>query len=457
MSSLSCVAGVYIGRYVNAVLIAVIIGLLIFFISSHRSLLWHFGIAMVIFAVGNYRGVSQNSGFDELRRHFETKITVVANSLEDAEYDDRGQLAFSASNITIDGLELPGQLAISGFGETSVLRGDQVEVTGKLFPARGSNQARISFAKLDVLNKDDLWHNSLRRKLNKKLRDNLPEPQSSFASGLLIGQRSTIPDEIITSLRVTGLAHIIAVSGYNLTIIIRSVMKLLKRFSRYQKFVVAGSTIIGFLLITGFSASIVRASIVCGLSLLAWYYGRNFRPAVLLGITAAGTVIYKPEYVWGDAGWYLSFLAFAGILIASPIIQYKLYGEKKPKLVGRLFVETCAVLLLVTPYSLYLFGSFSFIALPANILVVPLIPLAMAFSAICIIAPYWLPIIAKPAEYLLSVILEISKQLATIPFASANIRITLIETVSAYAFIIIILYMMWNKRRISLMTNVLIQ
>jgi competence protein ComEC len=234
-------------------------------------------------------------------------------------------------------------------------------------------------------------------------------------------------------------------------------MKVMGKFSRYQRLVIASSIIIVFLLITGFSASIVRAAIVCGLSLLAWYYGRSFRPAVLLGVTAVVTALYKPEYIWGDAGWYLSFLAFTGILIVSPILKHRIYRDREPKLIGKLCVETASVLLLVTPYSLFLFGTFSAIALPANILIVPLVPLAMATSALCIIIPSWLSILAIPANLVLSMILELSRLLSTVPYASSKQDISFYEMAVMYAVLAIVLLVMWNKRRVRLTTNVLIQ
>lgn len=456
-SCLFSMAGIYVGRYIDVALIVFLVGLLFIFASKRTALIFNVGIVCLALGLGNIRGVSQNRGFETLRNTFETKTTFLGRSLDDAEYDSRGQLAFSINHVVIDGYEVPGQVAVSGFGEVSVLRGDLVEVTGKVFPARGSNQARVSFAALDVLEKDSKWYNALRRKLNKKLRDNLPEPQSSFAGGLLIGQRSTIPDEVISNLRITGLAHIIAVSGYNLTIMVRFVMRVLRRLSRYQKLVIASSVIVTFLLITGFSASIVRAAIVCGFSLLAWYYGRVFRPAVLLSITALITTFYKPEYVWGDAGWYLSFLAFTGIMIISPILQNRIFSDKQPKLLGRLSVETLSVLLMVTPYSLLLFGTLSLVALPANLLVVPLIPLAMGLSALCIFLPYQLAVLATPANTVLSIILELARALSSLPNASMQVKLNSLEMFMIYLFIGLCAYMMWNKSRRRLEGNILLQ
>ena len=98
-----------------------------------------------------------------------------------------------------------------------------------------------------------------------------------------------MPLSINTQLAAVGLTHIIAVSGYNLTIIIRAMRRLLTKRSKYQSTLLSFGLIAVFLLVTGFSASIVRAAIVSGLSLIAWYYGRAFRPLLLILLSAVIT------------------------------------------------------------------------------------------------------------------------------------------------------------------------
>src|SRR5665213_3079382 len=105
----------------------------------------------------------------------------------------------------------------------------------------------------------------------------LPEPLAPFAMGLLVGQRATLPDDIKQDLLMVGLTHIIAVSGYNLTIILHASRRLLaKRSKRLSTFLSFGLIAI-FLLLAGTSASIVRAAIVSMLSIVTSYYGRTMK------------------------------------------------------------------------------------------------------------------------------------------------------------------------------------
>ena len=150
--------------------------------------------------------------------------------------------------------------------------------------------------------------------------------------GLLIGQKANLPDHIYDELLMVGLVHIIAVSGYNLTIILRATEGLLKKHSKRLSTLLALNLIGVFLLFAGGSASIVRASVVSVLAIAAAYYGRKFKPVVLLLLAAAITAWAKPFYVWSDIGWYLSFLAFFGVMVVAPLALRRLpqRGRKNP-------------------------------------------------------------------------------------------------------------------------------
>src|SRR5581483_4964968 len=155
----------------------------------------------------------------------------------------------------------------------------------------------------------------------------------------------------------------------------------------------------------GFSASIVRAALVSILSLWAWYYGRRVKPMVLISLAAAITALWNPFYIWADLGWWLSFLAFFGVLVISPLITNRLF-KKTPKLFTLVFLETLSAELMTLPLILMTFSQLSIVALIANLLVVPLVPLAMLLSTVAGAAGFITPQIAGwlalPARLLLT-------------------------------------------------------
>ncbi|HEX5448356.1 MAG TPA: ComEC/Rec2 family competence protein, partial [Candidatus Saccharimonadales bacterium] len=273
-------------------------------------------------SLGFWRGGVFMQKLDQLQSLTGQKVVITATATADSIYDTHSQIEFTANDVKLISPErkpLAGSFKISGFGEKMIYRGDRVEISGKLFPMRGGNQARIAYAKLNRLSADNNPINRFTRQFGAGMQNALPEPEASFGMGLLIGQRNTLPQSITNQLIIVGLIHIVAVSGYNLTILVRAVSRL-RLGSKYQRLLISLALIAVFVLMTGFVASIVRAAIVSVLSLWAWYYGRQIKPMVIIAFTAALTALINPFYIWGDLGWYLSFLAFFGILVIGPIV-----------------------------------------------------------------------------------------------------------------------------------------
>ncbi len=300
------------------------------------------------------------------------------------------------------------------------------------------------------MQRDGSWLNDLRRKFAAGMQSALPEPVASFGLGLLIGQRNTLPDDTTDQLRHVGLTHVIAVSGYNLTIIVMACRRLLAKRSKFQATVACLALIAVFLLITGTSPPIVRAAIISVLSIGAWYYGRNIKPLVLLFLAAAVTVLANPIYLWGNISWYLSFLAFFGVLVLAPLITKRFIGNKEPKVLTGILIESACASVMVLPYILFIFGEMSLISLPANLLVIPFIPLAMLLGLVAGLGGMFIPAVAGwlawPAKYLLTYMLDIANVLSRIPHAFVeNVGFPLAYMVIAYGIIAFVCFILWNK------------
>jgi competence protein ComEC len=257
-----------------------------------------------------------------------------------------------------------------------------------------------------------------------------------------------LPQELTNQLVMVGLIHIVAVSGYNLTVLVRATSRL-KLGSKYQRLVVSMLLIGTFILITGFAASIVRAAVISVLSLWAAYYGRNIRPVLLIAFAAALTGLVNPFYVWGDLGWYLSFLAFFGVLMIAPLAAVKLF-RRKPKLLSMVMLETLAAELMTLPLIMMTFGQLSVIGLLANVLVVPLIPFAMLFSAIAGTAGMAIPALAGwaawPANLLLTYMLDVVRLLSGIPGIFLHRSLSVTGMLALYGIIALALLLAQKHR-----------
>ncbi len=270
-------------------------------------------LLLVGIGLGWWRGSLYMQKLDAYQPLYLHKVTLTARATEDAVYGKTKQIGFAASDIVLeDGQHMTSKIIISGFGANAVFAGDKVLVSGKLYPGYGAYQGRMSFASLEVTGHHPTIVADVRRKFVAGAQTALPAPLAPFVMGLLVGQRANLPPDVKDDLQKVGLTHIIAVSGYNLTIILQASRRLFgKRSKRMATFLSLGLIAI-FLLFAGASASIVRAAIVSVLSIAASYYGRKFSPLSLITFTAAITAYGNPVYIWSDLSWYLSFLAFFG-------------------------------------------------------------------------------------------------------------------------------------------------
>ncbi|MEK7152983.1 MAG: hypothetical protein AAB834_03485, partial [Patescibacteria group bacterium] len=216
-SCLALFAGIFFARHADFVLyphcLWLATALAVVSVKRHSALTLLF-LVLLFFGIGWWRGSAYMQKLEIHRDLHYQKVVIVGRATEDAVYGKRYQLEFTVRNVQVIApvqTPLVGNLTIRGFGEAAIYRGDTVQVTGKLYPTLGNNLGSIGFAELKVLQRGTSWADELRRRFAAGMQSALPEPVASFALGLLIGQRSTLPEEVDEQLRHVGLTHIIAV------------------------------------------------------------------------------------------------------------------------------------------------------------------------------------------------------------------------------------------------------
>lgn len=390
------------------------------------------------------------------------KITLTVQAAEDATYDKYGQLGFLARNIRLaDGDRLTGSIRLSGFGMSMVYDSDEVVASGKLYPGYGSQQGRMSYAQMQVTGRHPTWLTDLRASFVAGTATALPEPHASFVMGLLVGQRSNLPEDTRHDLQAVGLTHIIAASGANLTIIVQAAGRLLKNRSKRLNTGFSLALVGVFLMLTGGHAPIVRAAIVSVLSIVAGYYGRSFKPLNLIALAAAVTAMVNPVYIWSDIGWYLSFLAFYGVLVLAPLLRGRLAGKWHKTIIGGVALETICAEIMTLPLALYVFGQMSRVGLLANVLVVSMIPLAMLLGTVAGLGGMLLPALAGwfawPAAGILSYMLSVAALLADLPNAFVKgIGLSLGQMIILYGCVAWLSLVLWyrNPRKNAIITDI---
>ncbi|HXK40489.1 MAG TPA: ComEC/Rec2 family competence protein [Candidatus Paceibacterota bacterium] len=222
---------------------------------------------------------------------------------------------------------------------------------------------------------------SAKRSFESAVSKSVSEPNASFINGILLGSRQNIPDDLKESFNKTGTTHILAISGYNIMIISWAVLTGLVIFLRRRTaFWISVAVICLFVILTGASASVVRAAVMGLLLLFAQGYGRLYDPKNSIILAGAAMVYFNPLVLRFNVGFQLSFLAVLGLIYFAPILKEKL--SKAPELFGvkEMGIMTISAQLFVLPLLLNQFNVFSTVSLPANILVLPLVPAAMLFG-----------------------------------------------------------------------------
>lgn len=273
----------------------------------------------------------------------------------------------------------------------------------------------------------DFWSRLYRSKaeLEGRLNNLLHEPYSSLAAGLLTGSRRGIAENLMEDFNKTGLSHIVAVSGYNITLLIGLVFAIFSFLSRRYRVWASVTFIIVFVLFVGASAAVVRAAVMGVIALLALHFGRKSLVLLVLLLSAAWMCFFNPYILMFDAGFQLSFAATLGlVLFADKVGKYlqwlpNWFGARES------LIMTLAAQVFTVPIIIWQFGRFSLIAPLANILVAPLLPLAMLFSFLAVAASYLWQFAGTALAYFawmfLWGIVKVAQIFAALPWASMDI------------------------------------
>lgn len=266
---------------------------------------------------------------------------------------------------------------------------------------------------------------NLKKGFEEQLNKIMPEPMASFEAGLLTGSRKGIPDDLMQNFNLTGLTHIIAISGYNISLIIILISGLFKNTARNVKIPIIILFIIIFTLFVGASAAVVRASIMGIIAVIALWFGRQSQIMNALLMSAFVMTIMNPFTLLYDVGFQLSFLATMGLIITGNYLE-RLF-KFLPDVFGlrEAFAMTFSAQVFALPVILYNFKRFSLISPVANVFVVPFIPFAMLFGFLGVVVSYfWFDlgfILIFPAWLVLKYIIWVTGFLANLPFASFEV------------------------------------
>ena len=391
---------------------------------------------------------------------FNDKDAVRFRAVVSGEPDERGsslRLRLSAREVLIEGRwqSTSGGVLMHGGLFPRYDYGDLLEVKGKLetppvlddfnyrdYLARQGIGSIVSYPGSTSLldtgqgNPIRTWIYDLRGELSSSLEDALPEPEAALAQGILLGRRASLPDDLKEDLNDTNTSHLVAVSGYNVTLVAGLFIAALAWLvGRRPAAWLALLAIIAYATLVGGQPSVQRAAVMGGMYVVATALGRQSGALQGLALAGAGMTAFDPLLL-KDISFQLSFASALGLIVFSPALRARIEAalarwSRDRELAGplRAVIELLAVTVAAIAFTLPIiavnFHRISLIAIPANLLTVPAFPVIMISSALTavggmIAAPIgtflgWITYV--PVAYLVAVV----QMLADLPFAAASV------------------------------------
>lgn len=352
-----------------------------------------------------------------------------------------------------DRIEATGQLQIPEAFETE---------TGRTFnyPAfleKDGIHATLAFAETEILARDagdpvrgTLF--ALKRLFLDSIGRLLPDPESSLLGGLVVGAKEALGDELLDAFRITGIIHIVVLSGYNVTIVAEGIMRTLAAFVPFfARLAIGGTAIVLFALMTGASATIVRASLMAILVLLARATGRTYDITRALFVAGIFMLIHNPHILLHDPSFQLSFIATLGLIWLAPFLERVFTFAPTKWQIREFITATVATQLFVLPLLLWMTGEISVVAVVVNVLILGVVPVTMLLGFLAGMVGLVSRVLALPLAFvtflLLAYQLLVVDVFASLPFAAVVIgQWPLWATFLIYGLYAVGLWWLWKRK-----------
>lgn len=272
------------------------------------------------------------------------------------------------------------QIRVTTIRSPEINYGDMVRITGTV--SNKDDRLLMYFPEIKSINNSSNFFQSglkninvLRQKLILLFSKTLPSPSSSLLLGIIFGIKEQMPKTFTDNLKTSGVFHVIAASGMNVTLIGGFISSVFAFFLKRQ--IAIGLSILGIILyavMAGLEPSIIRASIMGILVFSAQILGRQTLATNGLFLAGFVMLIIDPALVW-DVGFQLSFAATAGILYIKPFFGGKegIFSE---------ILTTIAAQIATLPILLANFGAYSLYSILVNGLVLWTVPILMVVGGV---------------------------------------------------------------------------
>ena len=280
--------------------------------------------------------------------------------------------------------------------------GDHIVATGKFkIPENFENDNGIEFDYVSFLEKDRIyslvyysrinkigeneklihptrWIFKMKQKFLENIQKVIPSPEAELMGGILLGTKRSLGKDLEDKFRITGLVHIVVLSGYNITIIADAIFRFLGFLPKIFATTLGIFSVIIFAIMVGSGATVIRATVMTLLAIVARVSGRTYNVNRALFLAASLMIWHNPMILFHDPSFQLSFIATLGLINLSPFVEKKILFFIPQKFELReISTATLATQASVLPLLMKMTGELSVVAPIVNILTLQVIPITM--------------------------------------------------------------------------------
>ncbi|ANV83494.1 hypothetical protein AWQ21_03320 [Picosynechococcus sp. PCC 7003] len=382
---------------------------------------------------------------------------------------DKQRFWFRVQNVKLGQNIIPKKenLYVTLSGDFSQFKlGDRLQLTGRLYkPQPPQNNFAFSFPdylrqnntflgfsawEATLTNREQPLTEQLRQRIQRSHREFLPEQSASLLSSMVLGRQATNLDPEIYDLWVrAGLAYTVAASGFHVSLLLGVVLRLLRNQEEKRQFYGAAGILLGYVLLTGFQASVLRAALMGIGGLVALVLDRKVKPIGLLLVTATVLLLIKPLWLW-DLGFQLSFLATFGLFTTLEPIQNKL--DFLPPTVTTAIAIPIAASIWTLPLLAYKFNVIATYSIPTSIVLSPVIGLVslggMVSGAMGLLSPTLGGAIAYGVGFPLQGMIWLVEQVVALPGSQASVAaLPLAHLLVFYGVMLLIWRSPWAQKQ----------
>lgn len=429
-------------------------------------------LGLICFAAGGFLLLIRQNAMQV--KSLPEKADVLGYVAQTPRYDGRQTMVVLNHN-TINGVPIDHAISVYIDKEIPVEYGQHVQLTqvklkqpqSKRNP--GGNDSRISSWSKNIaltcnasVSQTTIWQGKgsitreilrLRKQMENALEAQM-DPQSFGAmKGILFGDTSEMPQEWVDSFQITGITHVLAVSGQHVSILTAALLFLLSPLKRkWITAIVVSLIILAFCVMAGFSASVLRAALMGIVLIIGKTWGEKVDTLTLLGLSAFILLLFNPFQLF-SLGFLLSYAAVLGIVAF--YTRPAAFLRKKKILKPIRFVLDAALLsyaaqLAVLPVLLQTFGTLPALSIIVNVLITPFVSISVISGFVAaILGSIWLPLGFMPAkitQWCMGVIQNITMPASQFQFATVVIGALPIIALIGLLFVLFA-HLQWIKKK----------